>query len=100
MPWASRRVASTRRAKVQSPKVDVATGVTQIHAARTLQSSDLCDLAAMQESASQHHEVRIENASVGYDLASEILISESPGTLPGGPSDCPIMSPGGECFAP
>ena len=44
--------------------------------------------------------VRIENASLGYDLTYEIWISEGPGPLTGGPSDFPIMSPGGECFAP
>ena len=54
MSQASRRVASTLRADQGFPKskVEVALGVGQVHAARTLRSSDLCDLAAMREVAS------------------------------------------------
>ena len=41
----------------------------------------------------------IENASIGYNLTSEIWVSEGPRLATGGHSDFQIMSPGGECFA-
>ena len=42
----------------------------------------------------------IENASFGYNLISEIWISEGPGPFIAGFSDSPTLCPGGECFAP
>ena len=52
------------------------------------------------ESTSKIITMNVENSWFGYDLNSEIWISDDPGPVTGGPPDFWHLPPGGESFAP